>query len=498
MYAQVEKSKENKNRAVANSFAQKKSNVKQGFGFADNRTVQRRVLKAHGPRVDDSKPYDQVNINVMMPQQVEVERAADILNKKTGQNIDNFNKIQKLYSTDEKEGEEHIIGHGDAKNIAARPNDQFQRELKEKTDSGKDYLLYIYSCFAAPGLKQIMKNLQKERNFEMHGPEQLALLKMDKGMQPLDATLKDYKVGGKQVMYNNQQFDAAWKSMGASLKVYLESLIKDENALNILWGKEEAPSKKKTNAAKQKVEDANKDLKAAIQKEADPRAYVNALRAVGVKHAANFTDIANWQDKYKGELFAMSDLITNTNIKQTNGESALARIGKVDRVKKPELKYIVEEEEKMQEDQVNSIAPEISLERVVNIEGGQLSENEGQEDIRSVQNDVVEDVEDDQELSYDGGEVAHEEELVLQDQLNPQPVPREKKKIKKKKIKKKKTIVSKNTLLGTLIPAHLRAKLKTPELQKRYDILVNNLKNDVYGDAKQEHVTEYKALMKYA
>lgn len=37
MYAQVEKSKENKSRAVANSVAQKKSNLKQSFGFVDNR-----------------------------------------------------------------------------------------------------------------------------------------------------------------------------------------------------------------------------------------------------------------------------------------------------------------------------------------------------------------------------------------------------------------------------------------------------------------------------
>ena len=37
MYAQMEKPKENKSRAVANSVAQKKNNGKQGFGFADNR-----------------------------------------------------------------------------------------------------------------------------------------------------------------------------------------------------------------------------------------------------------------------------------------------------------------------------------------------------------------------------------------------------------------------------------------------------------------------------
>ncbi len=37
MYAQVEKTKENKSRSVANSVAQKKDKTKQGFGFVDNR-----------------------------------------------------------------------------------------------------------------------------------------------------------------------------------------------------------------------------------------------------------------------------------------------------------------------------------------------------------------------------------------------------------------------------------------------------------------------------
>jgi hypothetical protein len=37
MYVQIEKPKENKSRTVANSVGQKKSNVRQGFGFVDNR-----------------------------------------------------------------------------------------------------------------------------------------------------------------------------------------------------------------------------------------------------------------------------------------------------------------------------------------------------------------------------------------------------------------------------------------------------------------------------
>ena len=42
MYAQKEKSKQNKSRAVANSVAQKGKNVKQGFGFLDNTNVIQR------------------------------------------------------------------------------------------------------------------------------------------------------------------------------------------------------------------------------------------------------------------------------------------------------------------------------------------------------------------------------------------------------------------------------------------------------------------------
>jgi hypothetical protein len=37
MYDQVDKSKENKSKSIANSVTQKKSGVKQGFGFVDNR-----------------------------------------------------------------------------------------------------------------------------------------------------------------------------------------------------------------------------------------------------------------------------------------------------------------------------------------------------------------------------------------------------------------------------------------------------------------------------
>lgn len=46
MYAQENNPNENKSRAIANSVAQKKSNAKQGLGFADNRaeTIAQRKL----------------------------------------------------------------------------------------------------------------------------------------------------------------------------------------------------------------------------------------------------------------------------------------------------------------------------------------------------------------------------------------------------------------------------------------------------------------------
>jgi len=55
MYAQVEKSKESKSQSVANSVTQKKSNVKQGLGFVDNRpeAVAQRKLQEMAKNCSD-------------------------------------------------------------------------------------------------------------------------------------------------------------------------------------------------------------------------------------------------------------------------------------------------------------------------------------------------------------------------------------------------------------------------------------------------------------
>lgn len=65
MHAQVEKTKENKSKAAANNVAQKKSNVKQGFGFVDNRPgsfVQKHLVEL----VNNSSGPIQRQVNVYL------------------------------------------------------------------------------------------------------------------------------------------------------------------------------------------------------------------------------------------------------------------------------------------------------------------------------------------------------------------------------------------------------------------------------------------------
>lgn len=58
MYKQIEKSKENKSRTVANSVTQKKSDVKQGLGFVDNRpegVAQRKLQEMMNDSTEENK-----------------------------------------------------------------------------------------------------------------------------------------------------------------------------------------------------------------------------------------------------------------------------------------------------------------------------------------------------------------------------------------------------------------------------------------------------------
>lgn len=122
MYAQVEKPKENKSRATANSVTQKKSNGKQGAGFADNRPetkVQRKSQSLADNRMIHN-PIDPIQRRVLMvennPDWIML-RNADVLSKNKG-----GGKIQHLASNpslaDVNTGEFlYLVGHGNSEII---------------------------------------------------------------------------------------------------------------------------------------------------------------------------------------------------------------------------------------------------------------------------------------------------------------------------------------------------------------------------------------------
>ena len=85
MYTQVEKTKENKSRGVANLVAQKKRTERQGFGFVDNRpeVIAQRKLQAMVNNYSDSHPIQKKeNKSLKMPAHI-----AQLKKQNNGQQI---------------------------------------------------------------------------------------------------------------------------------------------------------------------------------------------------------------------------------------------------------------------------------------------------------------------------------------------------------------------------------------------------------------------------
>lgn len=80
MYEQVEKPKENKSRAIANSVSQKKSIVKQGFGFVDNRpkAIAQRKLQEIAKSSPHAKQADQLQAMAVKKAKNVVQREYDL------------------------------------------------------------------------------------------------------------------------------------------------------------------------------------------------------------------------------------------------------------------------------------------------------------------------------------------------------------------------------------------------------------------------------------
>ena len=79
MFEQVEKPKENKSRAVANSVTQKKSDVKQGFGFVDNRSEAKQVTQLHGTTYHFPQEYNLIQQKHGQLRPI-IERKEDVMN----------------------------------------------------------------------------------------------------------------------------------------------------------------------------------------------------------------------------------------------------------------------------------------------------------------------------------------------------------------------------------------------------------------------------------
>jgi hypothetical protein len=119
MYEQIEKPKEKKSIAVANSVAQKKSNVKQGFGFLDNR-----------PKMTQLKSVQKMtNINPQVMQLAESKKSSDKAMAKSMANVKAYSSLGDAYDDEQlatalaKTGGvkgHHSGGAGDGMNAATK------------------------------------------------------------------------------------------------------------------------------------------------------------------------------------------------------------------------------------------------------------------------------------------------------------------------------------------------------------------------------------------
>jgi len=108
MYERVEKPKENKSRAVANSVAQKKSKKQQGFGFVDNR--EKTIMQMHlenGSRIYEGLGSQIIQRGCGMSQEAEGETTKTAIEKLK----EEYDK-QRYYHGTSEEHQNSIRQHG--------------------------------------------------------------------------------------------------------------------------------------------------------------------------------------------------------------------------------------------------------------------------------------------------------------------------------------------------------------------------------------------------
>ena len=139
MYAHVEKSKENKNRLVANSVAQKKSNGRQGFEFMDNRpeSVAQRKLQAMANNYSTSQPIQQKENKTGLPD-----------NLKTGiENLSGYsmNDVKVHYNSDKPA---QLQAHACTAQSQALPNNNSSVAVQKEEIEEKDAIPQKGECDA--------------------------------------------------------------------------------------------------------------------------------------------------------------------------------------------------------------------------------------------------------------------------------------------------------------------------------------------------------------
>lgn len=123
MYAQVEKPKENKSKAVANSATQKKGHVKQDIGFVDNRSIGLRQKKI----IEHSKFSGNIQYPTMRKIAIQRMSLKDFIE---WQGYWDKNSIEALI----QEGEEEKIGHAFINHLNIGAIELIERVDKGETD----------------------------------------------------------------------------------------------------------------------------------------------------------------------------------------------------------------------------------------------------------------------------------------------------------------------------------------------------------------------------
>lgn len=296
MYEQVKKPKENKSRAVANSVAQKKSNVKQGFGFVDNRPevmnqrkVQEKVngisqaktIQRVGPVTE--KSTDKLTIRPVKGDAFELS----FNNGEKG--IDLFYYLSELGFVDKS----RALKNPDDSKAFLKPNDQLENgKIYPIEDTRKDYIVVAEDEF--PRVITLLKEVfsPSQPVFEESYIEWAESIAKHKAWNDLNGTIK-------QLAQNKNK--AKIQEVGQSLKEAILGFKEDklweffrllaeigihfpQVGKNIFWGGKEG---------EKKADERAQEIGGVILPKTGPRYVLEALSSfIWAEGGSQVTDLS--------------------------------------------------------------------------------------------------------------------------------------------------------------------------------------------------------------